>query len=504
MEHDPYSRLRFRRQFIYGPKVDQFSTWPHHLMPNGYEVAVHPDLQFTRADHEGDSLILLGYVFDIDHPELDNQQVLDNLLINSKSKSQFLEKLDQLSGRYVLFVFLNEEQFVLMDAAGMRQVFHYQRPDNSIWLCSQPGILQNLFDLHYSKDAESFLASPTILASREPWWPGTSTPFEEVRHLLPNHLLDLRTGEVKRYWPREPITRYKMRAGAEKATSILRKIMIAANMRFDLAMALTGGYDSRIVFAACREIVKDLHVYSMIYHKLSDTSSEITIAKDLAKFAGVPHEVIRCNQPMTEDFKALYEHNLEKSYQSYGHIVYGRFLNLDENKVVVKSVVNEIARCFYYRTGVYPYQITTDLLCRISKLGTHPFTYRYFSEWLEDAKPVEKLGYKILDFFYWENRNANWQAMSQLEFDLANDEFTPFNHREMLSIMLGVDHRRRCMPKNEFQREMVRCSWRELDDFPYNPGAKVIKKPFYEGPWMTLARWVKYNLIKRNNNELDR
>jgi len=497
MDPDRRSRLLYRRQYLYGPRIDGFPQWEHYRLPNGSELAVHPDLEYTRVDLGACSLILLGYMLDPEAPEADNRQVLHSLLDGSSDSHRLLEKLDLVAGRYVLFAFLGEEQFVLMDAAGLRQVFHYRASDGLMWLAAQPGLLQDIFQFSYSSDAESFLQSPTIINSHEPWWPGTSTPFEEVEHLLPNHLLSLETGEVKRYWPREPLARYSLEEGAQKAAGILSGIMQTANHRFDLAMALTGGYDSRIVFAACKEFVKDLHVYSMIYHKLTPEASDIKVAGELAAFAGVPHQVFHCNQPMDKDFTYLYTHNLEKSYQSYGNIVYGRFLNLDENKVVVKSVVNEIARCFYYRTGVYPYNISVDLLCRISKLGEHPFVRHNFLEWLEDAIPAVDLGYKILDLFYWENRNANWQAMSQLEFDLAHDEFTPFDHRELLSTMLGVDHKYRCMPENRFQRALVRCSWPELDEFPYNPTSKVIRKPYYEGPWMTPARWIKYHLKKR-------
>ena len=498
MKSEQRSRLLYRRQYLYGPKVNGFTWWQHNTLPNGCELAVHPELEYTRVDDGPRTLAMLGYMLDPLHPQADNRQVLRGLLQKFATCEELIATLDNVSGRYVLFIFSGMEQYVLMDAAGLRQVFHYQDENGSMWLCAQPGLLQQVIMLSYSEEAQVFLNSPVIRSSHEPWWPGTSTPFSNVKHLLPNHLLDLVSGEVRRYWPNAPITRFGLREGAEKSAALLRGIMAAANHRFHLAMALTGGYDSRIVFAACREIMADLHIYSMIYHKLTTESSDIKVAAQLAQYVGKPHQVFTCDEPMDDDFEYLYPHNLEKSYQSYGHIVYGRFKNLDQRLVVVKSVVNEIARCFYYRTGIYPYRVTADLLCRLSKLGVHPFSERYFAEWLDDALVVEKYGYKLLDFFYWENRNANWQAMSQLEFDLAHDEFTPFNQRELLATMLGVDYRQRCMPKNEFQRELVRCNWPEMDTFPYNPTSRVLKKPLYEGPWMVPARWLKYHLLKRS------
>ena len=497
MDADLRQRLLFRRQYLYGPQFEEFSDWTRVQLPNGSLLAVHPDLEVTRVEDSRYQLILLGYVLDPDAPQADNRTILSDRCKISATTDALIASLDRLGGRYVLFVFTPHEQFVLNDAGGLRQVFYYRDPSGNLWLAPQPGLLCNRFHFEYTADAQSFLDSETIRKYREPWFPGDTTPFAEVQHLLPNHLLDLSSGEVKRYWPREHIKKYSLAEGAQKSTALLRGLMQAARQRFDLAMALTGGYDSRIVLAASRDLVKDLLIFSMMYHRLTPQSPDITIAQQMADFAGVPHHLFGCFDPMDEDFTYLYMHNLEKVYQSYGNIVYGRFRNLDQGKVVVKSVVNEIARCFYYRNGVYPYRVTTDFLCKVSKLGEHPFVYKHFARWLADAKPVADLGYKLLDFFYWENRNANWQAMSQLEFDLAHEEFTPFSCRALLATMLGVDIKYRCMPKNLFQREMVRQSWPELDQFPYNPRGKVIKKPFYEGPWMKIGRWIKYHLKRK-------
>lgn len=496
---DPSARqkLLFRRQYFYGPEALDYPGWNNINMPDGAKLSVHPDLAVIEVNEAGFHFVLLGYMLDPDHPGWNNQQILVNICQVSSNTEDVIASLDNLGGRYILFIYHQDDRIVVNDAGGLRPVYFFKDKQDRLWLAAQPGLLSDRFGFSYTDEAISFLNSETILKYREPWWPADSSPFAEVKHLLPNHLLNLADASTRRFWPREQIQHYSLDEGVEKAAGILQKLLLAANNRFELAMALTGGYDSRIIFAAGKDILKDLHVYSMIYHRLTQSSPDITISGDIARFAGVEHQVFACDSPMDDDFEYLYTHNLEKSYQSYGNIVYGRYLNLDQKYVVIKSVVNEIARCFYYRNGVYPYQVTTDLLCKVSKLGEHPFVHWNFENWLKDARPVEKLGYKILDFFYWENRNANWQAMSQLEFDLTHEEWTPFNHRNLLSTMLGVDFKYRHMPRNIFQRELVKRSWPELDQFPYNPRGKVIKKPFYEGPWMTLGRWVKYHLIKR-------
>jgi hypothetical protein len=99
-----------------------------------------------------------------------------------------------------------------------------------------------------------------------------------------------------------------------------------------------------------------------------------------------------------------------------------------------------------------------------------PFAARHFGLWLDEASPVARQNrVDILDLFYWEQRMGSWQAMSQLEWDIVQEEFTPFNCRELLSLMLGVDERYRKPPGYAFHRQIIRNLWPETLKEPINP-----------------------------------
>jgi len=489
--------LIHRRQYFYGPAFDGFPHWNTVTMPDGYRLAVHPELELTQSAYNGFSLTLLGYLLDPDQPEDVNLEILEKISTQAKDPRALVTALDHFGGRYVLFVFHKQENFVLNDAGGLRQIFFHRSKDDELWLAPQPGLISDKFGFIHSEDADRFLASEAIQKNPEPWFPGTSTPFDEITHLLPNHLLNLDSGKVERYWPMKPLKKISLKQGVERSAEIIKNLIKAAHHRFNLALGLTGGYDSRVLLAASRDLLNDIHLYTMMYYKLTRQSSDIVVAAKLAERASVPHQIFACDQPMDDEFTWLYEHNLERSYRNYDSIVYGRFMNLDQNKVVLKAAMSEITRCFYYHTGVYPFNITPEFLCRLSRLGTDNLVLKSFSDWNADSRHTEKLGYKLLDLFYWENRVANWQAMGQLEFDLAHEELTPYNQRELLETMLGVDLKYRCMPKNRFHRELVKALWPEMSEIAYNPTNKVIRKPFYEGPWMQVGRWIKYRILRK-------
>ena len=80
MKSEQRSRLLYRRQYLYGPKVNGFTWWQHNTLPNGCELAVHPELEYTRVDDGPRTLAMLGYMLDPLHPQADNRQVLRGLL----------------------------------------------------------------------------------------------------------------------------------------------------------------------------------------------------------------------------------------------------------------------------------------------------------------------------------------------------------------------------------------------------------------------------------------
>jgi hypothetical protein len=99
-----------------------------------------------------------------------------------------------------------------------------------------------------------------------------------------------------------------------------------------------------------------------------------------------------------------------------------------------------------------------------------PFVQADLEKWLKDATAVsERTGVDVLDLFYWEHRMGGWQAQSQLEWDIVQEAYTPFNHRRLLETMLAVPSQLRCLPDVVLYKEMCRAMWPQVLDAPINP-----------------------------------
>lgn len=130
---------------------------------------------------------------------------------------------------------------------------------------------------------------------------GTSTLFEGVRLLAPAHrwTLDLQTGAVEqaRTWVQrfEPDRRLTLRTAANLLFEALQATHQAplgpAGERS--AIALTGGYDSRLVLGMLQRLGRS-PVEALTWGATDEVpGSDVTVARELARLAGVPHRFCR-------------------------------------------------------------------------------------------------------------------------------------------------------------------------------------------------------------------
>jgi hypothetical protein len=143
-------------------------------------------------------------------------------------------------------------------------------------------------------------------------------------------------------------------------------------------------------------------------------------------------------------------------------------------KVVVTGSVSEIGRLSFRAQLGKPEteEITPHDLAKLQKMGKQPYAVSAFADWLQDLGGQHYV--PVLDLFEWEQGHGCWLAMTQLEFDIAwRDMFAPFNCREILTTLLGVDAKQRCRPHYTLYRKIIQNMWPELLKVSINPHDKI-------------------------------
>jgi hypothetical protein len=298
----------------------------------------------------------------------------------------------------------------------------------------------------------------------EYWWPGTSSHYGETARLLPNHYLDLQTGRAHRFWPRDERRICRTDTAVEGISLQLAGMLQAAAHRFDLAIALSAGWDSRLLLAASRQVAGQVRYYTAKRPDMDWRHMDVDIPLRLAKRLGLRHDIIEHGTEVTPEFEKLFNHNAPFAHSMRLAALQSEYHYFRGRETAVTGNVSEVARCYYPRPDS---PAVAEYLMAATGMH-HEFANRQFGRWLDALQ--DPLDYEIQDLFYWEQKSGSWFAQNCLEFDSAwQDVFIPFNSRRLLREMLEVDAQARQTPDYTLYRELMLTLWPEVLAEPINP-----------------------------------
>ena len=492
---DALDRLKFRRQFLFGPRpVTLPGEWQICHPGPGWALMVQHDLPFRHGKTaDGAGLILLGFILDPEIPESSDQQIFERLT-QTKNWEGLLDATTNLSGRWVIFHIAGGRVRVVNDATALRSVY-YSVAGEEPWCFSQPGLYRSVKKLQYSSGAVVFINARKTQKDFEACFPGASSPYTEVAHLLSNHFLDLEARVVTRFWPNKRLEPISLEEGVSESARILRQSMRAITSRGEAAFAITAGRDSRTLLAASRDVSKKLWVHTSMYGELTQTSPDMRVSAEICAIAGMKHNVFQCPKRMSKGFKSVFMNNNDPAHAFWGRICEGVRAAYPGDMICVRGNVSEAARCVFYPTGIHPSHVDADGLVRVCKMPSNDFSRKHFGDWLEDARrATEQWGYKVLDLLFLEHRMSNWLAISQTEYDIVYDTFSPYSNRRLITAFLATPVETRIKPQSVIYKELIRKMWPELLPFPFNPPDTQIAKLLHKA---RKAQWQLNALLGR-------
>ena len=469
MRNDYPENLRYYNQFVIGPSyIDNLKLWDKIQIDKNVFLTKHPDLNVSQIEDREKSITLLGYILDPFIPKDNDQEILKRLLKEFQNHDNLIKNTYMYGGRWILILKDRNGIKLIHDAFGLRQVFYtdiYKTKD--LWCASQPSIIAERLNLGMDFEAVNYVNSISK-KDKEYWWPGDSSPYKEIKHLLPNHYLDFQLGQCKRYWPEANLSKISLEIAVENISVIITGLMKSACNRYDMALAITAGWDSRLVLASAKDIRDRISYFTTKQMNMSNDHADLTVPSILLTQFNLKHNVLSKTNNLNKNFLSIYNKNVPFAHYAWAADAQVEYEYNKKKKVAVTGSVSEVARNFY---GLHERQdqISGEILSNLCKMGKNSFAVGHFNNWLEGIR-CNLYNYYLLDLLYWEQRSGKWLAMGQLEFDIAwKDIFTPYNCRNLIMNMLSVDIENRIPPKYKLYERLILNLWPELFQVPINP-----------------------------------
>jgi hypothetical protein len=446
-------------QFVIGPAtLDDHADWQRLEIGNGLYLTAHPDLDVNALSNGTQSVVLLGYALNPFKPAADNREVLAEVLDVLQHGAELIDLTSRFGGRWAFIVNDGRTMRLFHDAMGLRPVFYTDlRRVRDLWCTSQPALVAQMLGLPLKPEVVDLVTSAKW-TDQEHWLPNDAAPHDGMKHLVPNHYLDLRSGESRRYWPTRELARLDFEECVQRSGRILRGLMEAVSRRYSPAIGMTAGRDCRLVLAASRGIRDAAYV---TVRKPGQPDTDEAVPARLLPKLGLAHHIISWPSQIDEQFAAVFRRNSAMPHEVWIPEAQVCLEYSGLTKVAVTGAGGSAPKRYYAPREKDSRRLTPERLSATLGLGSHPFAVASLSNWLAGVADIRHPD--AWDLVHWEHRCGGWLAMCQQEFDVAWAEiFTPYNCRLLLAELMAVDMKWRTPPAYALHQAVIRSLWPEV------------------------------------------
>ena len=458
--------------------TNQYIIYSHsekNYIPEGCEkklfqnltVIHHKKLNCSIYSGEDRQILLLGYILDPLDPNLSNDDIVKYLCDSCLYTNKIIERLQNYSGRFVIF-YKNSNTFIaLTDACGLRQLFYFTDPTGNTTFASYPKLIFDFLGITplLSSETENLIKSNEFRLNESPWF-GNSWIDKRFMKILPNHYLDIDNLTNKR----TPLFYKNLDANniSEYFINFFYGSYRAIRKRYDhLIQPLTAGWDSRILLAASKEMLNEIDYYIFISSYKQLKEPDPLIANRIATNEKMNFKTILTSElkdNFLTEYKDIcfYPRTLPKTRNIQWHYYNNRHRN-------VININGNAAGIF--RRGYYPINIENSYNQKMffRAINIDSYFNNEMDQWYKEALPYAKENnLNILEIFYWEQRMGHWGALYPYEQDVAMEEFSPFNNKDFLLTLLLLDVKQRrsnCL----ICEALIKKMWPQLMREPINP-----------------------------------
>lgn len=457
-------------QFAILKNTVELPGYRHIPLADGWILNHHEKLPVHRS--QDGSILLLGIAWQADPARQDPTQEIERLCASSRrdDPKALMAMEETWCGRYVLI----HHARIYTDTCSLLSVFY-----------SALGVSSDCTLLARAAGQEEKLYTPHPGVMN--WMPGPLTHYEGVFKLLASQTYQYTTGQLAsrpllaQCYQSIPDEQEKLAAITDCFTNSLRNMARALDGR-KLLIALTGGYDSRTLFALAHRAGIDFETYTLEYDTIY--ADDVSIPRRLCELTGVKHHYV----PVERD---RYDARLEQDY-----LVHTAGLIRDQDRIFYahgqyQQLIERFGDTAFLRSSIWE-NVIEYFRRSFTQTGPGFDFYDWFGveagspekrslemyfAW-NDAHPQKDL--VASNLFLWLQREGCWLSAIESGFDMLEGAVSlqPANCRLFMSMMLDFPRDERLMKYH--QAKLIRYACPAIGEVPFGSdkvrGETLLKK----------------------------
>ena len=416
---------------------------------------------------DGSTLVFVGDFYDPDVPEKLNGEVVCDIAAKIENGGAIHEAAYSLFGKWVVIHIQNSMALIVGDPHHTKGIYYHQHK------CVVSSMASLVAEVTNEKSIVSNGISETQFVStyfpKTNWWCGNATYFNHVLALTPNKSYRISSGEIciehsvfsKKQQHFSSEAEYENFC-VQRSHQLLAGFFKSLSNREAYGLTLTGGKDSRLMFAASMSgKPTNAHYFTTKNIGTLDSHPDLQIPLQLGKHV---KSEIHVYERREEDgiFSEINCYFPEVS-SYYAKLIYSQYLNGIET--VVLGLIPEAISVYYYNRVL---RVNGKSLADIARHANNSFAEAKYEEWIagidENSLPT---GYHLVDLFYWEQRGGRWGNQTTHIADLFEKQLWAFNCREFYDIWMRTNAKVRKYPQRSNLKKIIATFGSEFLEVPF-------------------------------------
>ncbi len=460
---------------------DELSAWKMKEI-NGHILRHNANATVFVSAHQTGAAVLVGNAVNPFTGEVE-QEIVDHFLAkengmleDGRLPTEIIDYVDQLTGRFQIFLIENGVVCALCDATGLAPLYFFQR-DDYFFFSSHSQLLAEIVGSERDKDIQEIIDAFFYTIGRR-HLPGYKSPFKDIELVGANVYLSSLLKKRIRIFPREPLNKDR-RSFSEivlDSADILKK---TADLYFSsrpVLVSLSLGQDSRISLSAFHEWRHEIEAYS--YCGNSVETAEANNGHELSKKLGVQHHIINIEEVSSDDVNQLASvldrtsAFMRKHKTTELKKLVAMKCWFPQDALEIKGEASEVGRATYSkRSGIKKFpKLDVRAMSNLYKRVLYPRHLLkridgYFEEFKSKGEfGFSPLGYDDYDLFFWEHRTACCVSLGLQDHDIYHDSSAIMNNRILLNNFLLPDFDSRL--EDKLHRAVCEKLWPGILDTP--------------------------------------
>ncbi|MDQ8201098.1 hypothetical protein QEH56_23230 [Pelagicoccus enzymogenes] len=402
----------------------------------------HDDLQIHTHTDEKRTIAILGVA-------------VDERLCSKKIELDAIRTIDEaiqhtinLAGYYVVVFSINGTDHILTDPGGMMGVYY------------KDGEASSSINLLKDVRRDSTITDSFHFRDTDDWYTGSTTPFVHVKYLLANHVLNLETNKVQRFWPTFDCGEISHHEGVQRCCEILKH---AANKYVEMGevlVSLTGGRDSRVNLASMVDHSKSITTFTLSSPKIKNC--DIEIPKSLAALTKVNHLVIPIEENDIDTLNLYDEISGGLAIGARREVASTCKQLSDKNYIHISGNLGAITKSFFWHNK-NPKSVKVSALLK-EFIAKPPCIIDGANEWLKTV-PTGLRPTFVYNLMYLEQRGGRWMGPGENASSLFYQPTSLFCSRRLTEIACSMPTQTQV--GGQLLEDLASALWPEVGEHSY-------------------------------------